>query len=197
MNNVNKVLAVIVFVFGTIGSLLIGTTFGENTHNGFIGFVLFLIVFIMNAISAALIYSVGTIIELLNELRSSMSALNSRIESTRDSIVHQSSYTSDTPITSQKTALPSFPQAEASSESLHMDASEFDKGYFISELDKFDNVLELNNFVVEVINQNPDLFSEDLKQDLEKSLHIAKMYGNAGGGESYKKKILDYLNNVQ
>lgn len=190
-SQISKFLASIVLVLGTLGSIVIASSMGSDAHSALFGFAIFIALFLSVAISATLIYAVGEILDKLTEISNGVRYLNETM--------NKESFTLPTSSKSQKTeAEPIHPSQDKpvkqvqSAAPINFDG--LDKARIIEDINKFENATELNNYISEVMNHNPVLFNDEIRAELQKSLRIAKMYGNAGGVESYRKKVLDYLN---
>lgn len=187
-SDICKFLSRAVLVLGSIGCLVTGVSIGSESRSGILGFGVVVGLFLSVAISAALIYAVGEILDKLAEISDGIKSLNETTDKLNTSILEPQK-----PI--EKPVLPVPDRATAPTQgSTPINYDGLDKSRIIEDINRFENATDLNNYVIEVMNHNPDLFNDEIQAELAKSLRIAKMYGNAGGVESYRKKILDYLN---
>lgn len=188
-SQITKFLSRTILVLGTFGSIVISSNMGKTSNNALWGFCIFIGLFLSVAISATLIKAVGEILDKLEELSDGIKSLN---ESNK---ITENNQTQIIPPDSSSTSTVPAPKETKSTqkEVIPLDLSNIDKEHIIEEINKFDDATELNNYIAEVIKQKPNLFNSESRTELEKSLRIAKMYGNTGSVESYRKIIMDFL----
>lgn len=178
-------------ILGTLGSIIIAASIGSDAHSALFGFAIFVGIFFSVAISATLIYAIGEILNKLTEISDSIRLLNET--KNKMEYIQPLSSLSQEHLTSSITPSPDKTVTQVP-KATPINFDNLDKSRIIKDINKFENAAELNNYISEVIKHNPDLFSDEIRTELEKSVRIAKMYGNVGNVESYRKNVLDYLN---
>ena len=176
ISGICKTISFTVMVLGAFCSIVIGfyIAFLEGGVSLWIGS------FLIVAALAALLYAAGVIVDKLTEISKDIKELNLRAATLYINFLESSSPQNNVEKSDQNVLPASF--------------DGLDKSRIIEDISKLENTTDLNNYITEVINHNSDLFNDEIIEELSKSLKIAKLYGDATGVESYRKKILDYLN---
>jgi len=75
-------------------------------------------------------------------------------------------------------------------------ANEFDKTAFLNQISTLERVSEMYESVSQTAANNPNLFSQDIMNQLEDCVDIERMYGKGSGKQSFLAKLQAYLREV-